>query len=342
MHDRRVREQDRAHAGRLRRWSRNPLFLLAAFVVGVGLIFGSQILAGQTEDHPQPGHADPAGHGEDAGHAGEAHGEGEHHEGGVEHPPNLVGILAGLIEGKAIHKPADAENPIARRLIRYQPFLFSLLVTGILAWIATAATRNMTLVPSGLQNFVEWVVESLDGFVRGVIGPEGRRFVPFLGTLFLYIYGMNVIGLFPLGFGSTSMLETTAALALCVFLYVQWVGVRSNGPLGYVKHLAGDPKSAVEWGMVPLIFPLHVVGEIAKPISLSLRLFGNILGGETLLAVFMGLGVGMLAVSAIPFGVPLQVPFIFLELLVTFIQALVFTLLATIYFALVLPHPEHH
>jgi F-type H+-transporting ATPase subunit a len=336
---------------RWRRLTASPLFAVVALVVAMGLIFGGQLLAEPGEENPDA-HANPEGvlhASEDAEHGGAEHGDGHgeahgggHGGGGVEHPPNLFSALAALIEGKALHGPEEAENPVARFLMAFKGPLFSLLVVIILVSIAVAGTRTLTMIPGPAQNFVEWVVESLDGFVKGVIGPEGGRFVPFIGTLFLYIYGMNVIGLFPLGFGPTSMLETTLALALCVFLYVQWTGIRSNGVVGYVSHLAGDPKSPVEWAMVPLLLPLHIVGEIAKPISLSLRLFGNILGGETLLAVFTGLGVAMLAFTHLPVGIPLQTPFIFLELLVTLIQALVFTLLATIYFALVLPHDEHH
>jgi F-type H+-transporting ATPase subunit a len=88
------------------------------------------------------------------------------------------------------------------------------------------------------------------------------------------------------------------------------------------------------------MLPLHLVGELAKPLSLSFRLFGNMLGEETLLAVFMGIGVTILAFTHLPVGVPLHVPFIFLALLTTFIQALVFTVLSTIYFSMVLPHPK--
>jgi len=81
-----------------------------------------------------------------------------------------------------------------------------------------------------------------------------------------------------------------------------------------------------------------VIGELARPLSLSLRLFGNMMGEETLIAVFIGLGITVLSFTHLPIGVPLQVPFMFLALLTTLIQALVFTLLSTIYFALVLPH----
>jgi F-type H+-transporting ATPase subunit a len=141
-------------------------------------------------------------------------------------------------------------------------------------------------------------------------------------------------------FTPTAVVNTTLAMSLIVFVTVQVVGFRSHGPLGYLWHLAGEPRDVVGWCMAPLMLPLHVVGELAKPVSLALRLFGNMMGGESLLAVFMGLGVGLLAFTNLPVGIPLHLPFIFLELLTTLVQALVFTLLSTIYISLVLPHSE--
>jgi len=324
---------------------------LTALAVGLFLLFGTPLLRAQSE------------HGQDQPSAGEVHGSqptADHNqeeqlqtavehvqapaenegEGGTVHVPTLFGIVANLIEGEAVHDAAHAHSPVARFLVTYQAPLFSAVVALLLCGFLIAGARSMTLLPGTLQNVVEYVVETLANFVEGVLGPEGRRFIPFLGTLFLYIYLQNIFGLIPFMFTPTSVLSTTVALALVVFVYVQWVGVTSNGPLGYLKHLAGDPKDVVGWTMAPLMLPLHVVGELAKPVSLSLRLFGNMMGEETLIAVFIGLGITTLAATHLPVGLPLHVPFIFLALLTTFIQALVFMLLSTIYFALVLPHHE--
>jgi len=152
---------------------------------------------------------------------------------------------------------------------------------------------------------------------------------------------MNVAGALPLGKSPTASPNTTVALALCVFVYVHYIGLTRNGPLGYVKHLAGNPQSPVEWAFVPIMFPIHILGEIARPVSLSLRLFGNVSGEDVLLFAFCSLGVTALSAFHSPVGIPFQVPFIFLALLTSFIQALVFTLLSTIYILLWLPH-EHH
>jgi F-type H+-transporting ATPase subunit a len=140
---------------------------------------------------------------------------------------------------------------------------------------------------------------------------------------------------------STSAFNTTFALGLCTFFYVQGVGIKENGILGYFFHMAGSPRSGLEWCFVPLLFPLHLLGEFIKPVSLSLRLFGNIFGEDILIATMLLLGVGLMALLKVGFvGIPLQVPFVFLAMLTSTIQALVFTLLSTIYIALMLPH-EH-
>ena len=98
----------------------------------------------------------------------------------------------------------------------------------------------------------------------------------------------------------------------------------------------------VEWCLVPLNLPLHIIGELARPVSLSLRLFGNITGEDMLLAIFATLGVSVMSFMHLPIGLPIQLPFIFLAILTSFVQALVFTLLTTIYFSLMSKHDEEH
>lgn len=326
---------------RWHRLRRNRAFHLGALVVGVALIFGPPLLA-QHDHEPDP--ATSHGDGEtvvEGVAGGEEHGEaGGHAEEGVVHPPTLLNIVADVVEGESVHDAKDARNPVARFLLSFKAPIYSLFITIFLAVVFIRGTRRMTLIPGRFQNFLEWAIESLAGFLEGVLGPDGKKFVPFLGTLFLYIYLQNIFGLIPLGFTPTSMLETTASMAILVFVAVQVVAVRNMGFLGYLKHLAGDPEDVLGWCLVPLLLPIHIVGELARPLSLSMRLFGNMMGEEMLLAVFMGIGVSMLAFTHLPVGVPLQVPFLFLALLTTFIQALVFTVLSTIYFALVLPHPK--
>jgi len=228
-------------------------------------------------------------------------------------------------------------------LYKWHVVVFSIIVWLLLSYFSVLAYRKRSLVPGPLQNFIELIVESLHNMVVGILGPHGKRYVPFIGTLFVYIFTMNIFGLLPGMFSSTSKLNTTLALALCVFLYVQFEGIRNMGILGYIYHFAGSPKSLVEWFLVPLNLPLHIIGELAKPVSLSLRLFGNISGEDMLLAIFVGLGIAITAMFNGPKwvpGLPLHFPFIFLALLTSFVQALVFSLLSTIYFSLMIHHEE--
>lgn len=225
-------------------------------------------------------------------------------------------------------------------LHHWENIIFSLLIVLFISLVAYLASRKSTLIPGKLQNFMEMAVEGLDNFICDVLGPKGRKFTPFLGTLFIYILCMNFFGLIPGMKSPSSNLNTTVALAICVFSYVQYTGIKSFGFLGYLSHLAGEPKDFVGWIMVPLNLPIHIMEELIKPLSLSMRLFGNIFGEDILIAVFVGLGVASLAFLHLPIGLPFHVPFIFLALLTGTIQALVFTLLSTIYFFLMLPHQE--
>ncbi len=219
--------------------------------------------------------------------------------------------------------------------------IFAFFVALVLIVIAKIATSKSEMIPGKFQNGVEMVVEGLYDFFSSILGKEARRYTPFLGTLFVYILGLNWIGMVPLGHSPSTSLNITLSMALLVFLYAQWTGMRRLGMLGYLDHLAGQPRDGITWAMVPLMFPLHIIGELAKPMSLSLRLFGNITGEDTLIAVFVGMGIAITPFIGEIVGIPLQTPFYFLGLLLSAVQALVFTLLSTIYILLMLPHEEH-
>jgi F-type H+-transporting ATPase subunit a len=230
------------------------------------------------------------------------------------------------------------DNVVVGFLHTWEGMVFAYLIAALIVIVVQVVVRNPQMVPGRVQGVVEMAIEGLTNFLTGILGPQGKPYVPFLGTLFLYILCMNLSGTLPLSKSPTASANTTVALALCVFFYVHYIAIRKNGPIGYVKHLMGSPKSAVEWAFVPIMFPVHILGEIARPVSLSLRLFGNVTGEDVLLYAFTSLGVAALAFMHSPVGIPFQVPFIFLAFLTSFIQALVFTLLSTIYILLMLPH----
>jgi F-type H+-transporting ATPase subunit a len=211
-----------------------------------------------------------------------------------------------------------------------------MFIALLLVLVAFFASRNPQAIPGGLQNGVELVVEGLTDFITGILGPKhGPRFVPFLGTLFIYILSMNLFGLIPFMHSPTASLNATVALALTVFVYVQFIGFREFGPLGWLDHMLGSPRDAMGWILTPLMLPIHLMGELAKPISLSCRLFGNIFGEDMLLVAFASLGVTMLPFKALPFGIPMHALFFPLALLGSALQAMVFTVLSSI------SHPPH-
>ena len=267
--------------------------------------------------------------------AAAAHGAAEHgseaaHSGGP-HVSNWVQLLA----------DAMAPSQLSDFLRTWEKAIFSFIIVALITVFSVWVSRRVRIVPTRAQLFLESIVLGLDGLVCGVLGPKGREYTPFIGTLFIYIFVSNMFGLIPLQNSTMSFLTTTAPIAICVFLYVQFIGLKKNGPIGYVYHLMGSPKDAFGWVLVPLTLPRHVLGEFIKPLSLSFRLYGNIMAGHLLLGVFIMLGIGLLKPLHIPAGVPLHFPFLFLEIMVGLIQAFVFTLLSTVYIAMMLPHDDH-
>lgn len=232
-----------------------------------------------------------------------------------------------------------AEVPFVEFLHHFEDIIFSWVIMLSLILIAYRATslarREKKAVPDKLQNAVEMVVETLDNFICGVLGPRGRDYTPFIGTLFLYIFFMNVAGIVPGLKSPSASINTTLGLAASVFLYVQYTGIRKLGLRGYIDHLLGKPR----W-LFPLMLPLHLLEELIKPMSLSLRLFGNIFGEDTLIAAFLTLGIAAVSLIKSPIGLPFQFPFMILAILLGTIQALVFSLLSTIYILMMLPHEE--
>jgi F-type H+-transporting ATPase subunit a len=214
-----------------------------------------------------------------------------------------------------------------------EDLLFSLIIITGLVSVSFFACRRKALVPGRMQNVAEIVFGGIDDFICGILGPKGRNYTPFIGTLFLYILCMNLAGLVPGMKSPTANWSVTLALALCVFIYVQYSGIRELGFLGYVDHLFGRPRGIVAFSVfIPvLMFFIHIVSELIRPISLSLRLRSNIWGEDMLIGVLSGFGLK---------AVPLIVFSMGIIIIGAVVQALVFSLLTTIYFALVLTHEE--
>ncbi|MBF0494134.1 MAG: F0F1 ATP synthase subunit A [Candidatus Omnitrophica bacterium] len=234
--------------------------------------------------------------------------------------PNFVGMLAKLFSGTGL----------GHFLYLWENVIFSLVIVAIITLLGYFASRNAKMIPGRLQNAAEVLVESLNELVSGMIGEKySRKYLPFLGTLFIYILFMNLFGLIPFMKSATSSLSTTVALAICVFVYVTYTAIRHLGFIGYIDHLAGKPRGvfAITAVLPIMMFILHTFSELVRPITLSLRLRSNIWGDDLLLALFAGFGLK---------GFPLLFFNSLIAMMACVVQAVVFALLSTIYFGLVL------
>ena len=237
--------------------------------------------------------------------------------------PNIVTFLEEIFRGTAA----------APYLKLFENIIFSIIVALIITIVAFAASWKRNMIPGRLQAAAELFVGGLDDFLKGVLGRRARNYAPFIGTLFIYILSMNLLGLVPFMKSPTSSWSTTLALAVCVFLYVQYTALKEFGFLGYVDHLMGKPRGFLA---LTVVFPIlmlfmHIVSELIRPITLSLRLRSNIWGDDMLLAILAGFGIK---------GIPLLLLSSFLTIIASIVQALVFCLLTTIYFALIIDEEE--
>jgi len=271
---------------------------------------------------------------------GEAHGEAgaehaEHTEGGEAHLPNWIVILNDYFP----------DNPVVHWMHENEYLVFAWLAGLVFLVFTWIAMRKPTLVPGTLQNAIEWIVESMEDVCGGMLGKHLPKYFPFIMAIFFYILTMNLIGIIPGFKSSTSTLDVTLALALITFLYVQINGIINLGPLGYLDHLAGSPRDIVGFAMLPVMIPVHILGELVKPVSLSCRLFGNIFGEDTLIVVFVGVAALALKASLTALAVPpmagITALFMLLQTLTAIVQALIFSLLTTVYLYMMLPHEAH-
>lgn len=235
------------------------------------------------------------------------------------------------------------------------------IVAGVIIFIAQLATRKISLIPSGLQNFAETIVEGLQGFLAGIMGAKlAKETFWFFGSVFIFIVFANWMGMFPtvgtVGHydvaadgtksdlipwlrGANADLNTTLGLALAFFaLWIYW-SVKHNGFGGFLSHIfvyQGEGAGFIKILLYVIFFLvgfLEIVSIMIRPLTLTLRLYGNVYAGENLLELMLQMGGQW-------FGWLAALPFYFLELLVGLIQALVFTLLTAVFTSLMCHHEE--
>lgn len=214
----------------------------------------------------------------------------------------------------------------------------TLLVLGLIA-----ASRRNVRKPGKIQGFFEWSIEKLSELFRGALGPHGEGHLPLVLTLFFYILFTNLAGLIPsiLSFkadgtlaepyivSATAATSSTVALALIVFVYVQIVGIKARGFLGYLKHFVGPVPA-----LFLLFIPIEIIGEIVKPFSLSMRLFGNIYGEDVINGLALGAGSHVF--------LPVQFLINILQAFTDVVQAFIFALLTCAYISIMSDTHEEH
>jgi F-type H+-transporting ATPase subunit a len=202
-----------------------------------------------------------------------------------------------------------------------------LLAAGIVLYLAKAATKSLRIVPTGTQNVMEAYLGGVLAMGADVMGKEeARKYLPLVATIGLFVAVANVIGVIP-GFEAPSaFLDFTLALALVVFIYYNYEGIRRNGVVTYFKHFLGPV-----WWLFWLMFPIELVSHISRIISLSFRLFGNVKGDDMFLMVIL-----MLA----PWLMPL-IPFALLSFM-ALLQAFIFMMLTYVYLGGAVLMSEEH
>jgi F-type H+-transporting ATPase subunit a len=278
------------------------------------------------------------------------------------------GVAAWVLgAGATVSAAQGEEHGLSQKAVEIaRPFGFPITNSMLVMWIvavglivfAQVATRNMKHVPDGAQNFLEWLIEGLYGFLEGIIGPKLiRRTFWFFGSVFIFILAANWVGLIP-GVGSMGWGHETAhgfrleepffrganadvnlTMAMALVFFASWIvwGVQEVGPLGFFKELfapKGESTGPLKILLIVVFFAagcLEVISILFRPVSLSFRLYGNIFAGETMLET-------MARVPSI--GWLVQIPFYFMELLVGLVQALVFTLLTAVFTLLICQHHE--
>lgn len=284
--------------------------------------------------------------------------------GGIQMPGAFVPMLAA-----GGHHGLPTAPPIVMELgwFKITNSMITMWVVAIcLILVAQLATRKMTLVPTGLQNLIEAIVEGLQGFLQGILGRElARKTYWFFATIFIFVLCANWFGLVPgvgsIGYGLPTSegsiflkyvprpifrganADLNMTLGLSVVFMLLWLvwSIQSAGVVGFLKHIFWPAKDKMGMGLaavlaLPFLFAglLEVISIAFRPVSLSFRLYGNIFAGENLLET-------MLAISP-KFGWLAAIPFYFMELLVGAVQALVFMLLTAVFTGLMCAHGDDH
>jgi F-type H+-transporting ATPase subunit a len=227
--------------------------------------------------------------------------------------------LAGLLSLLGI-KTKDPAHLVPDYLV------MCLFVVLFLIILFAFLSRKPAVIPTKRQSLLELIIQNFEGLLTDIIGEQGKKYLPVIATVGLFIFLSNILGLVPGFMSPTSKLNVTVGCALVVFVYYHWQGMKTQGVLKYLKHFTGPIPL-----LAPLLLPIEIISHFSRPVSLSIRLFGNIFAEELLIVVIA---------SIIPFILPL--PFMAVAIFTGLIQAFVFVLLACIYISGAVAHEEEH
>jgi F-type H+-transporting ATPase subunit a len=223
---------------------------------------------------------------------------------------------------------------------------FSITKHLLMMWIACVilviifkmVVRRHGPVPGGLSNFMEAIVVFLrDEVILPAMGESGRRYLPYLLTVFFFILFSNLLGLVPYSATATGNVSVTAGLAIISFCMIQYGGMREHGAWHHLKNLV--PPGLPVW-LLPIMIPVEIMGQLTKPFALCIRLFANMTAGHIVILSFLGLIAILKSIVIAPVAVGFALFITLLELFIAFLQAYIFTLLTSLFMGMAI-HPEH-
>jgi F-type H+-transporting ATPase subunit a len=228
-------------------------------------------------------------------------------------PANAALSVAGM-------RPEDPAHPWANYVA--MEILVALIIVVLFALLRPRLSMDR---PGKFQHIFELVYNFLHGQTDDVVGPAGQPYLAFFGTLFIFILFGNLIGLIPTLESPTMFVPVPFGCALATIVFYNLVGIQQQGIWKYILHFTGPV-----WWLAWLMFPIEIISNLARPLSLTVRLYANMFAGENVTMAFAGI---------VPLLLP--IPFMALHIFVGLLQAYIFALLTMIYVAEALPHPEH-
>ena len=236
-----------------------------------------------------------------------------------------------------------AHNPhlSAQHIVAYAVVVGLLILIGLMVR-SRASDLEKSVVPEGklsLLSFIELITSSVYGMMKDLMGEkEAKFFLPLIGTCALVIFFSNVLGLIPGFLPPTDNLNTTAAMAIVIFVVTHIWGIKEQGFIPYFAHFTGPPVPWwIAWFIKPLMFMIETVSHLVRPVTLAIRLMANMTADHLVLGIFFGLFAGMGA-----WWLPIPVAMYVMGVIVVTVQTLVFCLLSSIYIALAIEHSEDH